>query len=89
MAVNMAGRSSISAGLSLLQVSQTKKKVCSTVNERSLAQTAAARRDLLLQLEKNIVEQMISKGTAGKKRITSAAAKRTLIRATSSRSACA
>ena len=67
VAVDMGGRSSISAGPSLLQVSATKKKVCSTVNDRSLAQTAAARRADVLQLQENIVEQMISKGTAEKK----------------------
>ena len=48
MAVDMVGRSSISAGPSLLHVSEMKKKVCSTVNDRPLASTAAARRDLLL-----------------------------------------
>ena len=67
VAVDMGGRSSLSAGPSLLQVSQTKKKVYSAVNDHSLARTTAARRDLLLQLEKNIVEQMISIDTTVKK----------------------
>ena len=53
MAVDMGGRSTLSAGPSLLQVSQTKKKVYSAVNYHSLARTTAAHRDLLLQLEKN------------------------------------
>ena len=66
MAVDMGGRSTLSAGPSLLQVSQTKKKVYSAVNDHSLARTTAARRDLLLQLEKNIVEQMISIDTTVK-----------------------
>ena len=67
MAVDMGGRLSLSAGPSLLLVSKMKKRVYSTVNDRSLAQTAAARRADVLQLQENIVEQMISKGTAEKK----------------------
>ena len=55
MAVDMGGRSSLSAGPSLLLVSKMKKRVYSTVNDRLLASTAAARRADKLQLLENIV----------------------------------
>ena len=67
MAVNMAGRSSLSAGPSSLQASEKKKKVCSTVNVCPLPNVSGCRREDLLQLQEDIVERMISKGTAAKK----------------------
>ena len=55
------------------------------MNDHSLARTTVARRDLLLQLEKNIVEQIVSIDTTVKK-ITRDL--RRLISAASSRAAC-
>ena len=59
----MGGRSSLSAGPTLLHVSEKKKKVCSTVNVGPLPNVSGCRREELLQLQENIVERMISKGT--------------------------
>ena len=63
----MGGRSSLSAGPTLLHVSEKKKKVCSTVNVGPLPNVSGCRREELLQLQENIVERMISKGTDVKK----------------------
>ena len=67
MAVDMGGRSSISAGPSLLHVSEMKKKVCSTVNVVRWPCRLCCRRADVLHLQEDIVERMISKGTAAKK----------------------
>ena len=67
MAVNMAGRSSLSAGPSSLQASETKKKVCSTVNVFRWPCRLCCHGEDLLQLQEHIVERKISKGTAAKK----------------------
>ena len=56
MAVNMAGRSSLSAGPSSLQASETKKKVCSTVNVGPLPNVSCCRRADVLQPQENIVD---------------------------------
>ena len=66
-AVDMGGRSSLSAGPTLLHVSEKKKKVCSTVNVGPLPNVSGCRREELLQLQENIVERKISKGTDVKK----------------------
>ena len=67
VAVDMGGRSSLSAGPSLLQVSQTKKKVWSTVNIMRWPCRLCCRREDVLQLQENIVERTISIATAWKK----------------------
>ena len=67
VAVDMGGRSSISAGPSLLQVSEMKKKFCSTVNVVRWPSRVCCRREDLLQLHKDIVERRISMAPAGKK----------------------
>ena len=66
-AVDMGGRSSLSAGPTLLHVSETTTKVCSTVNVGPLPNVSCCRRADVQQLQENIVERMISKGTAAKK----------------------
>ena len=67
VAVDMGGRSSLSAGPSLLQVSQTKKKVWSTVNIMRWPCRLCCHREDVLQLQENIVERTISIATAWKK----------------------
>ena len=47
--------------------SKKKKKVCSTVNVGPLPNVSGCRREELLQLQENIVERKISKGTDVKK----------------------
>ena len=64
MAVEKGGWSSILAGPSLLQVSETKQNDMGTVNYPPRSLASARRQSDLLKLQQDVLEPMISKGTA-------------------------
>ena len=64
MTVEVGGWSSILAGPSLLQVSEMKQNNMGTVNNPPRSLASARRQSDLLKLQQDVLEPMISKGTA-------------------------